>query len=160
MLNRIFFIFIVAIFFISYVPAVFAFLPCDPGELPVTLPDGSKTCGPGSGVDPGGGGGGGNNIEPVLPDSPTGVNFGSGSTLVGDLVTNILPVAIGIGGFLTVIFIAISGVQFITSSGNPEAANAARSRLTYAIIGFAILALSFVIVALVDNIFLGTGLFQ
>lgn len=104
----------------------------------------------------------GNNIEPELPDNPAtefGTGPSAGANLIGNFVTKILPIAIGIGGFLTVIFIAISGVQFITSSGNPEAANAARSRLTFAIIGFVILALSFVIVKLIDKIFLGTGIF-
>lgn len=157
MLKRIFFaLTMTALVLTLAAPLTFAFFPCEPGELPETLPDGSKTCGPGSGTNPGGGGG--NNIEPELPDNPA-TNFGSGSNLIGDFVTKILPIAIGIGGFLTVIFIAISGVQFITSSGNPEAAAAARSRLTFAIIGFVILALSFVIVKLIDNIFLGTGIF-
>ncbi len=106
-------------------------------------------------MDDGGGGGGGNTIEPVLPNNPAS-NFSSGSNLVGDIITKILPIAIGLGGFLTVIFIIISGIQFISSSGNPEAATAAKNRLTYAIVGFVILALSFLIVRLVNTLFLGS----
>lgn len=126
----------------------FAVVPCEPpGELKngvCVFPDEGGT-------------GGGNNIEPTLPESPA-KNFGpdAGATLVGDLISKILPIAIALGGFLTVIFIIISGIQFITSSGNPEAANAARNRLTFAIIGFVVLALSFLIVQFINNVFLGS----
>ena len=78
--------------------------------------------------------------------------------LIGDIFTKILPIAIGLGGFLSVIIIVISGIQFITSNGNPEAAAAARSRLIFAIVGFVLLILAFAITQIVDNVFLrGSG---
>jgi len=78
--------------------------------------------------------------------------------LIGDIFTKILPIAIGLGGFLSVIIIVISGIQFITSNGNPEAAAAARGRLIFAVIGFALLILAFAITQIVDNVFLrGSG---
>lgn len=80
--------------------------------------------------------------------------------LVGAIFSSILPIIIGLGGFLTVILIVVSGIQFVTSSGNPEAAAAARGRLTFAIIGFALLVLAFAITQIIDNIFLrGSGAF-
>lgn len=109
------------------------------------------------------------NAHAVTPGNPGGGNlpkseaeqFGgfTHSGLVGQIVGKILPVILILGGFITVIVIIISGIQFITSGGNPEAANAARGRLTYAIIGFVIIILAFAILQIVNKIFLGnTGL--
>ena len=85
--------------------------------------------------------------------------FASGEGFIGTLITAILPIILSIGGFVAVIFIIISGIQFISSGGNPEAAAQARGRLIYAIIGFVIIILSFAILQIVDSIFLGgTGI--
>lgn len=89
-----------------------------------------------------------------------GLSFSNPRTLVGDLISRILPIVLGIIGFITVIVIVVSGIQFITSSGNPEAAAGARGRLTFAIIGFVIVLLAYVITRAVDIIFLGgSGVF-
>jgi len=88
-----------------------------------------------------------------LPDSPTS-NF-TATGLLGQIVSSILPAILGIAGFIAVIMIIISGIQFMTSSGNPEAAAAARGRLTFALVGFALIVLSFLILQLVDQLFLG-----
>ena len=79
----------------------------------------------------------------------------SASGLVGKLLSEFLPYIFGIAGFIAVIMIVISGIQFITSSGNPEAAGAARGRLVFALIGFGLILLSFVILKLIDQVFLG-----
>lgn len=89
-----------------------------------------------------------------LPPSPTGKFTRAG--LVGQIISGIIPVVLGIAGFITVIMIVISGIQFITSSGNPEAAGAARSRLIFAIIGFVVIILSFAILQVINSVFLGT----
>lgn len=78
---------------------------------------------------------------------------------VGNLISTILPIVLSIGGFITVVFIIVSGIQFISSGGNPEAAAQARGRLIYSIIGFVLIILSFAILQIVDRIFLGgTGI--
>lgn len=79
------------------------------------------------------------------------------TTLPSQLVNAFLPVVLGLAGFAAVIFIIISGIQFITSGGNPEAAAKARGRLIYAIIGFVIIILSFAILQIVNQLFLGTN---
>lgn len=76
--------------------------------------------------------------------------------LVTTISAIIIPVTLGIGGMLTVIFIIISGIQFITSGGDPKGAAAAKDRLVYAIIGFIVLALAFAALQIIDRIFLGT----
>lgn len=75
---------------------------------------------------------------------------------VSTLVGLIIPIALGIGGMLTVIFIIISGIQFITSGGDPKGASAAKDRLVYAVIGFIILILAYAILQIIDRLFLGT----
>ena len=76
-------------------------------------------------------------------------------TTPGSLITVFLPAIFSIAGFITVIIIVISGIQFITSSGNPEAAAAARGRLIFALVGFALIILAFAITKIIDTIFLG-----
>ncbi|OGE05317.1 hypothetical protein A3F45_03480 [Candidatus Curtissbacteria bacterium RIFCSPHIGHO2_12_FULL_41_17] len=75
--------------------------------------------------------------------------------LVGNIVSDIAPIVLGLAGFIAVIMIIISGIQFMTSSGNPEAAAAARGRLVFALIGFALIVLSYVVLQFVDQLFLG-----
>lgn len=89
-----------------------------------------------------------------------GLNFTHPRTFIGDLISVILPIILSFVGFITVIVIVISGIQFMLSGGNPEAAGAARGRLTFAIIGFIIVILAFAITRIVDIIFLGgSGVF-
>ena len=73
----------------------------------------------------------------------------------GKIISAILPYIFGIAGFLSVIVIVISGIQFITSSGNPEAAAGARNRLIFALIGLAIIILAFAFLQIIDKLFLG-----
>ena len=96
-----------------------------------------------------------------LPDTPELTLKGfTADNIVGKLIGDILPYVLGIAGFLTVIFVIISGIQFVTSSGNPEAAAAARSRLIFALVGFALIILAFAATQIVDRIFLGgSGIF-
>lgn len=87
-----------------------------------------------------------------------GLTYTTDQGLVAKIIGDVLPVVLGIAGFLTVIFIVVSGIQFITSSGNPEAAAGARSRLIYALVGFIIIVLSFAILQIVNFLFLGSNI--
>ncbi|MDO8487135.1 MAG: hypothetical protein Q7S45_02505 [Candidatus Curtissbacteria bacterium] len=75
--------------------------------------------------------------------------------LVGQLISTILPIALGIGGMLTVVFIIISGIQFITSGGDPKGAASAKDRLVYAVIGFIVLILAYAALQIISGVFLG-----
>ena|SRR3972149_7105047 len=83
-------------------------------------------------------------------------NFPSEKGLIGKVLSGILPLVLGLAGMITVIVIVISGIQFITSSGNPEAAGQAKNRLTFAIIGFVVIILAFAALQIIDAVFLGT----
>ncbi len=71
------------------------------------------------------------------------------------IINLFLPAILSLLGFLAVIFIVISGIQFITSGGNPEGTATAKNRLVFALIGFAIVILAFAITQIVSKIFLG-----
>lgn len=96
-------------------------------------------------------------VNPILiPGLPPKLSQQEGA--VGTVLSEFIPIILGLAGFITVIVIVISGIQFITSSGNPEAAAAAKNRLLYAIIGFVIIILAFAILQIINAIFLGTGI--
>ena len=78
-------------------------------------------------------------------------------TLPTVLISAFLPAILGLAGFLAVIIIVISGIQFITSSGNPEAAAGAKNRLIFALVGFALIVLAFAILQIVNRLFLNSG---
>lgn len=57
-----------------------------------------------------------------------------------------------VGVILAVIFIIISGIQMIISGGDKQKVQAARGRLTYAIIGLLVIAGAFAIISLVISL--------
>lgn len=93
----------------------------------------------------------------ALPNSPTNSNF-SANSLPTSIINVFLPAILAIAGFMTALFIVISGIQFITSSGDPKGADAAKQRLTYAIVGFIVVILAFAALQIVNMLFLGTDI--
>lgn len=89
------------------------------------------------------------------PIRTPGLRWSDWDAFITQAITGFLPAIFGIAGFLTVIFIVISGIQFILSSGNPEAAAGAKNRLIYALVGFALIVLAFAILQIVNRLFLG-----
>ena len=85
-----------------------------------------------------------------------GLSVGSEKKLPARIISDFLPSILTIAGFITMIVIFISGIQFILSSGNPEAAATARGRLIFALVGFALIVLSYAILQIVNLLFLGT----
>lgn len=68
------------------------------------------------------------------------------------LITNII---IGIGIALTVIFLVLGGIQYITSRGDTKQVETARASLTNAIIGFIIVIAAVTIRFVVSNVLTG-----
>ena len=57
------------------------------------------------------------------------------------------------GIFLCLIFIVLSGIKYITSSGDPKAAAGAKASLTYALLGLFLLLFSYTIIRFIQTIF-------
>ena len=63
-----------------------------------------------------------------------------------NVIINILNAIIGVAGIISVIWIIIGGVNYMTSSGDPNKTKKARDTILYACIGLIICVLSFSIV--------------
>lgn len=63
----------------------------------------------------------------------------------------IVGILLELGGIALLITIIIGGLQYITAGGNPQQAESAKKTLTYAIGGFVVLALSFLILKLIEQ---------
>src|SRR3989344_2142708 len=85
--------------------------------------------------------------SPIVVKAPPGVETTS------DVILNIpqflITVVLVIGVVLAIIFILISGIQWILSGGDEKQIEGARKRLTYSIIGLVVIIISAVIVSLV-----------
>lgn len=73
------------------------------------------------------------------------VFLGAGGT-IGSLVTRLLPLIYLIATILTALYFLYGAIQFIYSGGDPKAKEAARKKIQYAVLGFTLVALSFLLV--------------
>ena len=88
---------------------------------------------------------------PVLAVEVATVQLGSISTLA-DALALIINIALGIGISLTVIFLILGGIQYMTAKGDQKATQAARDSLTNAVIGFIVVVGAFTIKNVLANI--------
>lgn len=83
-----------------------------------------------------------------------------GINKVGDLVSKLLEFLIPFGGVLFLLVFIWGGIDIIMSQGSPEKWKNARLKITYAIVGFVLLAVAFLLIKLIETIFgLNTGIF-
>lgn len=83
-----------------------------------------------------------------------------GINTVGDIVSKLMAFAIPFGGILFLLVFIWGGIDIITSQGSAEKWKTARLKITYAVIGFVLLATAFLLVKLIETIFgLRTGIF-
>lgn len=78
---------------------------------------------------------------------------------IGRLLSNILALLFFFAALLAFIFIILGGIQWITAGGDKVAAQAARDRITAAVIGLIIVVAAFAI-TLILNVVLGINLFS
>ena len=78
---------------------------------------------------------------------------------LGELISKALPYVFGIAGILLLIYLVLGGFQLMTSRGDPKGVAGAWSKITYAFIGFIIVALSFVLTRFIGQIF-GLSVFE
>lgn len=70
-------------------------------------------------------------------------------TSIGMMVSFLVPYIFSIAGIILLIYLVISGFQLMTSQGNPQAIQAAKSKITTALIGFLIIFLAYSLVRLI-----------
>lgn len=64
---------------------------------------------------------------------------------------NILTIAVSLAVLALFVMLIIGGFRFLTSGGDAKQAGAARATMTYAVIGIALLALTFLIFKLIES---------
>ncbi len=82
------------------------------------------------------------------PKNPLGTRFQT----IGSIFVAVVNIVFYVGIALTVIFLIIGGVRYITSGGSKEGSEAARGMITSAIIGFVVVLGAFAIKAIVTNL--------
>lgn len=92
------------------------------------------------------------NIGNQLGNSQLGVQKPPTGGIVGTILRNVLALFFAVGGIGAVIYFIWGAVDWILSGGDKEKVSNARKKMTHAIIGLVLLALSFVILQLVGEV--------
>ena len=71
---------------------------------------------------------------------------------LGDVFGFLVNVVLGVGIAITIIFLILGGIQYITAKGDQKAAGAAREALTNAVIGFIVVIGAFTIRLILMNV--------
>lgn len=80
---------------------------------------------------------------------PSGVQY----TDIGLLISNIISVAMVLAGLIVFAFLVWGGVQWITSGGDKAGVEAARNRITAALIGLVIVGAAYAIMRILEAFF-------
>lgn len=76
---------------------------------------------------------------------------------LADVFGFLVNVVLGVGIAVTIIFLILGGIQYITARGDQKAAGAARESLTNAVIGFIVVIGAFTIRTILNNVIGPTG---
>ena len=90
-------------------------------------------------------------MQPVYALDLVKVTLGEISSLA-DAMALAINVVLGIGIALTVVFLILGGIQYITSKGDQKATQEARTSLTNAVIGFIVVIGAFTIKNILSNL--------
>lgn len=72
---------------------------------------------------------------------------------LGVAFNNLLKIGLFMAGLIVFVFLIIGGIQWITSGGDKAKTEAARGRITAAVVGLAIVAASFAVMSLLGTVF-------
>jgi len=99
------------------------------------------------------GGGGGLSAGVGDPEVKLGIENRVSFSNFGELLGNIIIASMVIAGLMVFFYLIMGGIQYITSGGDKAQAEAARDRITYALIGLVIVVGSFAIIKLIEAFF-------
>ena len=95
-------------------------------------------------------------VPVVLADTTTTINIvkptGAIDASLQNVINNALKIVFAVAGFLVLVFLIMGAFQWMMSGGEKEAVGRARSRITHALIGLAILVLAFVIASVIQSL--------
>jgi len=104
-------------------------------------------------VVPGGGDGDGGGSTIGNATITTGLEGRVSFDNIGTLLGNIIIAAMVISGLMVFFYLIMGGIQYISSGGDKAQAEAARDKITYALIGLVIVIGSFAIIKLIEQFF-------
>jgi len=78
-------------------------------------------------------------------------------TEIGTLISAAVGTLLIVAALITFVYLILGGIQWITSGGDKTAMEAARNKITHAIVGLVIVGSAWAIMALVQN-FLGISI--
>lgn len=78
--------------------------------------------------------------------------FGEKPT-IGGILSALLPYIFVLAGLMLLIYLILGGFQLMTSGGDPKATEAAKGKITNAVVGFLIVFLSYWLVQILQTIF-------
>lgn len=90
----------------------------------------------------------GPNGQPADPNGPGIATL----SCVWIVLQNVINAALVLSAVVAVFLIIYSGFQYVTSTGDKEKVDAARKRMTYAIIGLVFILMSFIIITFISQI--------
>jgi hypothetical protein len=92
----------------------------------------------------------------TLPDAGgTGLsNCFGGACTISQLILTVINIILALAGLIAVLVLIIGGFRYVTSFGNEEAVGQAKKMIINAILGIIIIILAFVVVRVVQNVFL------
>lgn len=67
----------------------------------------------------------------------------TGATTIGDVISNALPIVFAFAGAGLFLMLMAAGFSYLTSAGDAKKLEQGKQRLTYALIGFAVIFASF-----------------
>lgn len=88
--------------------------------------------------------------NPVLSD---GLQSLSGVDFISQMLSTVVTLILVVGSIAFFLMLLVGGFQWITSGGDKASVEAARNRLTQALVGLVILFAVFAIIAVVEAIF-------
>ncbi len=71
---------------------------------------------------------------------------------IGDFIRNIIEVIMGLIGVIAAVMIVIGGFRMVASRGDEGAVKKARETIKWAVLGLVVSALSFSIIAIIENL--------
>ena len=72
---------------------------------------------------------------------------------VGQLFSTIITILTSVAGVISVFFIILAGIKFVTAGGDEKKMASAQATITYAIIGLVVTILAFIILQVVQRFF-------
>ncbi|SRR5258708_632403 len=92
-------------------------------------------------------------FQKIQDSANLGSKFGVQNATIGGIIGAAIPYIFTIAGMLLLVYLIFGGLQLMLSQGEPKAAQAAKSHITNALVGFIIIFIAYWVVQLFGIVF-------